>query len=243
MPMLINYKFIKYVAAIGGFYYGGIFGGIASFFLFRELIDNRDRGVSVFELSLLRLSSLLIKVDGNVNENEIKEVRKFFNKTFGSVKSNRLFKELKKNPAISNNIDEIISDIKSRVEPNKLFSVIQFLFSVAVADKELAISEEEFIFYVGKKLGFSNDRLIEIKMQFVVDSKSSSKKIDLDLENLGLKPGATKQDIKNAYRRLAKIYHPDKLAGFDDAIKKISEEKFRKIKDSYEILIKRPEYE
>ena len=242
MPMLINNKYIKYLAAFGGFYYGGVFGAIAAYFLFRELIDNRDSGVSVFELSLLRLSSLLIKADGKVEEAEILAVRTFFNKTFGQTRANRLFKELKNNPPISNNIDQILNDIKSRLEPSKLFLVIQFLFSVALADRELAISEEEFIFQVGRKLGFSTDRLIEMKAQFMGYSQSSTNSSDADFQLLGLKKGATKDDIKAAYRRLAKTYHPDKLSGVDDAIKKIAEEKFREIKDAYENLIKRPEY-
>jgi|TARA_X000000950_G_C13874172_1_gene644150 DnaJ like chaperone protein len=242
MPMLINNKYIKYLAAFGGFYYGGIIGGIAAYFLFRELIDNRDKGISVFELSLLRLSSLLIKVDGKVNEAEVVAVRKFFARTFGQAKANRLFKELKNNPPISNDIDQIVNDIKARVEPTKLFIIIQFLFSVAVADREFAIDEEEFIFSVGRKLGFSTERLIEIKSQFMGYSQSSTSSDESDLKVLGLNKGATKDDIKAAYRRLAKTYHPDKLAGIDDAIKKIAEEKFREIKDAYENLIKKPEY-
>ena len=242
MPVLINNKYIKYLAAFGGYYYGGVIGGIAAFFLVRELVDNRDKGISVFELSLLRLSSLLIKADGKVEESEVLAVRTFFNKTFGQARSNRLFKELKNNPPISNNIDQILNDIKSRLEPSKLFLVIQFLFSVALADRELAISEEEFIFQVGRKLGFSTARLIEIKAQFMGHSQSSLSNSDANLDLLGLKKGATKDDIKAAYRRLAKTYHPDKLAGVDDAIKKIAEEKFKEIKDAYENLIKKPEY-
>ena len=242
MPLSINFKLYKFIAAAGGFYYGGIIGAIAAYFLVRELIDNRDRGVDIFELSLLRLSSLLIKADGKVEEAEILAVRTFFNKTFGQARANRLFKELKNKPPISNNIDQILNDIKTRLEPSKLFLVIQFLFSVAVADRELAITEEEFIFQVGKKLGFSTDRLIEIKAQFIVYSRSSTNTSDSDLQLLGLKKGATKDDIKAAYRRLAKTYHPDKLSGVDDAIKKIAEERFREIKDAYENLIKKPEY-
>ena len=90
--------------------------------------------MSIFELSLLRLSSLLIKADGKVNEAEVIAVRNFFSRTFGNSKANRLFKELKNSPPISNNLDQIVNDIKSRVEPSKLFIIIQFLFSVAIAD-------------------------------------------------------------------------------------------------------------
>ena len=49
------------------------------------------------------------------------------------------------------------------------------------------------------------------------------------LSILGLDANATKDDIKNAYRRLALLYHPDK-SGED------SHEKFAKIKEAYDFL-------
>jgi molecular chaperone DnaJ len=48
---------------------------------------------------------------------------------------------------------------------------------------------------------------------------------------LGLNPGASKEDVKKAYRSLSKKYHPD-LNPND----KESEEKFKKILEAYEIL-------
>jgi len=242
MPLSIEFRFYKFVAAAAGYYYGGIIGEVAAYFLVRELIDNRDRGVDIFELSLLRLSSLLVKADGKIENQEILAVRNFFIKTFGRSKSDRLFKAIKNNPPISSNIDEIVLAIRSRIEPSKLFLVIQFLFSVAIADRELAITEEKFIFDVGKKLGFSKERLIQIKAQFLSYNSEGGKDDLYYLKKLGLTPGATKQQIKDAYKNMAKTFHPDKLVGVDSAIKKIAEEKFKEIKEAYENLIKKPEY-
>jgi DnaJ like chaperone protein len=42
--------------------------------------------------------------------------------------------------------------------------------------------------------------------------------------------------IKKAFRRLAKEYHPDKLVGVNETIKKIAEEKFREIREAYDYL-------
>jgi len=48
---------------------------------------------------------------------------------------------------------------------------------------------------------------------------------------LGLTPKATQVDVKDAYYKLSKIYHPDKNKGSSDAA-----EKFRLVNSAYEIL-------
>ena len=50
---------------------------------------------------------------------------------------------------------------------------------------------------------------------------------------LGLSKGASEEDIKKAYRKLAMKYHPDRNQG-DDA--KVAEEKFKEAKEAYEML-------
>jgi molecular chaperone DnaJ len=52
-------------------------------------------------------------------------------------------------------------------------------------------------------------------------------------EVLGLKKGASDDDIKKAYRKLAMKHHPDRNQG-DGA--KASEEKFKEAKEAYEML-------
>lgn len=240
MGFTFNYKYYKFVAAGAGLYLGGIIGGISAFLLVRELVDNADNGVDILELSLLRLSSLMIKADGNVDSEEIKVVKAFFYKSFGNEKANKLFKELKKSPPIPNNLDEILDVIKSRLEPTKLYSIIQFLYTISIADGHLAVSEDEFIFDVGKKLGFTIKRLNDIRNQFVDAKKTSnydnSKKSSY-LNKLGLSGNPSQDEIKKAFRRLAKEYHPDKLVGVNETIKKIAEEKFREIREAYDHLI------
>ena len=239
MGFTFNYKYFKFVAAVTGFYLGGILGGISAFLLVREIIDNADYGVDILELSLLRLSSLMIKADGHIDDEEIKVVRAFFFKSFGNEKANKLFKELKKSPPIPSNIDEILGVIKARLEPTKLYSIIQFLYTISIADGHLAVSEDEFIFNVGKKLGFTIKRLNDIRNQFVEPEKSSSSKSSVKsshLNKLGLSGNPTQEEIKKAFRRLAKEYHPDKLVGVNETIKKIAEEKFREIREAYDYL-------
>ncbi|HEY9597272.1 MAG TPA: DnaJ domain-containing protein, partial [Cyanophyceae cyanobacterium] len=54
-------------------------------------------------------------------------------------------------------------------------------------------------------------------------------------EILGLQPGASQADIKQAYRNLAKNWHPDR---FSDApqLKQKAEEEIKKINEAYQYL-------
>lgn len=55
-------------------------------------------------------------------------------------------------------------------------------------------------------------------------------------EVLGLKPGATQEEIKKAYRNLIKQYHPDQYG--DNPLKDLAEEKMREINTAYDTLTK-----
>src|SRR5438132_7371653 len=61
---------------------------------------------------------------------------------------------------------------------------------------------------------------------------------------LGVPPSAATKDIRNAYLKLAKEFHPDKLAGIPPAVAKLAEEKFKDVQEAYEALTKhRAEYD
>ncbi len=240
MGYLIDYKYYKWVAIIPGWILGDFIGAISAFLLVRELMMNKE-GQVTYELALLKICSQLIKADGQVTDQEIKFVRKFFKETFGSRKADSLFKELKSNTQLPSDINSLLRVIKEQINPTKLYAIIQFLYAISASDGKITNQENEYIHNVGFQLGFSPERLESIKNQFI-KSKSKSKKYDqktIDCLNvLGLKGGATDEEVKVAYRNLAKEFHPDKLAGMSEGIKNLAKEKFQLIQSSYEYLNK-----
>ena len=55
-------------------------------------------------------------------------------------------------------------------------------------------------------------------------------------EVLGVSPGATDEDIKKAYRRLSRQYHPD--ANVNNPNPKLAEEKFKEVQQAYNQIMK-----
>ncbi|XOV67943.1 MAG: DnaJ domain-containing protein [Fluviicola sp.] len=60
--------------------------------------------------------------------------------------------------------------------------------------------------------------------------------LKLAFDILGVSPYAGENEIKKAYRSLAKIHHPDRFSGQDTAIIKAAEARFIEIQQAYEIL-------
>jgi curved DNA-binding protein CbpA len=55
-------------------------------------------------------------------------------------------------------------------------------------------------------------------------------------EVLGIKPGASEQEIKNAYRQLVKQYHPDQY--HDNPLQELAKNKLAEINAAYDMLTK-----
>ena len=61
---------------------------------------------------------------------------------------------------------------------------------------------------------------------------------DTSYKILEIERSATDEEVKKAYRTMAKKYHPDRVNTQDEAIKRGAEEKFKEVQRAYEAIQK-----
>ncbi len=181
-----------------------------------------------FELNLLGLAAILIKSDGQVSQNELDYVRKYFVSVFGKNRANTIFKIFNENVNKQKiSYLEICNFFLTSSNYATRLQLIHFLFSVAKADGMVSNNELLKLKEFSNLFKISLADFDSIKAMFV-DQIGSAYKI------LEVTSDATNDEIKKSYRRLVKIHHPDKIQNLDDGYKKIAKEKFQKIQDAYE---------
>ena len=234
---------IKWLAAIVGFAIRGFAGAILGF-LFGSFIDslsskggastvfsdlNRQKvSPADFELNLLSLSSIVIKADGSVSQRELDYVRQYFIATYGKDKANaifRTFNDINKKHEIS--AQRICTYLNQRTRYEVRLQLLHFLFGIAQADGAIRSPEINKIREIAGYLRVAMRDFESIMAMFVKSADNAYKILEIDKT-------ATIDEIKKAYRTMAKKYHPDRVNTENEAIKKGAEEKFKEVQKAYE---------
>lgn len=236
-------NFVKWLGAGLGFTLGGPIGSILGFavgsfidgFSKEDIELARTYGASGanaqsgdFEVSLLLLSSVVIKADGNVNERELLFVREHFKRMYGEERANNAFKLFKvfiKNNEIST--PQICTQIRQNLTHASRLQLIHFLFGIANADGAVHEVEVNAIKTIAGYLYVNPHDFESIKAMFYNSSDSAYRILEIEKT-------VTNDEVKLAYRKMAKKYHPDKLQHLGAEHIKGAEEKFKQVSIAYE---------
>ncbi|MBT8273883.1 MAG: TerB family tellurite resistance protein, partial [Bacteroidia bacterium] len=157
-----------------------------------------------FEVSLLILASIVIKADGNQDQRELDYVRKQFSKMYGKERANHAFKLFKNIGKQKISMRQVCLQIKQMMDHPSRLQLLHFLFGIAKADGFVTDNEVRKIFTMSGYLGISNRDFESIKAMFYNSRENAYKILEID-------KSATDDEVKKAYRRMAKKYHPDKV--------------------------------
>jgi DnaJ like chaperone protein len=240
-------SFSKWIGAALGWSIGGPIGAILGMAL-GSVVDGFSNGsIKVdtqqpygrtrqtrsgdFEISLLILSSIVIKADGKQDQRELDFVRQQFVGMYGKERANhafKLFKDINKQEIPTR---EVCMQIRQMMDHPARLQLLHFLFGIAKADGIVVESEVSIIQTIANYLGISHPDFESIKAMFYNSSDNAYKILEITKE-------ATTTEIKAAYRKMAKKYHPDKVIHLGIEHQQGAKEKFGQVQDAYEQLQK-----
>ena len=236
-------NFSKWLGAGLGWTFAGPIGGILGFvvgsfvdeFSTAELKDFKkdiyagsQTQSGDFEISLLVLAAVVIKADGQVSKTELDYVRSSFRSMYGEERANRAFKLFKgfmANQKISTR--QVCFQINRHMNHPARLQLVHFLFGVAKSDGVVSEKELHKIATIAGYLNINIRDFNSIKAMFYNEVDSSYKILEIE-------KSATDAEVKTAYRKMVKKYHPDKLRGLGEEHIKGAEEKFRQVQQAYE---------
>lgn len=201
---------------------------------------------SEFTYSLLILFAYVIKADNHTSKTEISFVKDYLIKTFGTDNAREMMQVLKKLLEKDIHINDIAEQIRFNTDYYFRLELVHLLFKLAAADGQIHNSEFIAIQNIAGMLSIGQLDFVRLAAMFAsfgkrTGNKQPNTKTD-EVENayavLGLSKNATEEEIKKAYRKLSKEYHPDKVSHLGEKYVKIAEEKFIKIKEAYDKLTK-----
>lgn len=232
-------KYAKWIGGGLGWAFGGPIGAILGF-VFGSMVDGMQAGTyeykptqrGDFSVSLLVLSAAVMRADGKVMRSELDYVRQFFERQFGTGMANGQIKLLKEILNQEFNVREVSDQVGRFMDYPSRLQLLHFLFGISSADGQYHPAEVEMIGTISGFVGVSSSDFQSIRAMFVKD-------IDNAYKILEIAPESTDDQVKSAYREMAKKYHPDKVAHLGPDVQKAAHEKFQKVNSAYEEIRKR----
>ena len=237
-------SFGKWIGGGLGWAFGGPMGALIGFTLGSMFDGTQISGTTTtlsstrttegdFKMSLLVLMACIMKADGHVDKSELAVVKRFLVSNFGEQGALDALKILKN--LLEQHIDEtqVAMQISQNLNYSSKLELLHLLFNIAYADGEVVASELATIQRIATIFRIERLDFESVKAPYMkhIDPNWAYKSLEIE-------PASTNNEIKKAYRNMAKKYHPDKVNDLGEDVKKSATIKFRSINEAYENLKK-----
>ena len=182
-----------------------------------------------FLVSLLVLSSAVIRADGKTLRSELDYVRSFVRQNFGAVAEDEAMRILEDLNRKNVDIRSVGAQIAGNMNYSQRLQLFHYLAQLAAADGEFVPAEKSVLESIAAAIGISAADMNSVIAMFYKDTRAA-------YDILEIKPEATDDEVKSAYRRMAMKNHPDKVATLGPDVQKAAADKFRQIQEAYETI-------
>jgi len=232
-------RFGKWLGAGLGWTVGGPIGAILGFTV-GTLIDatqvsmqpGESRTTSGdFMVSFLVIVAAIMKADEKIMKSELDFLRNYLTKSFGSKITNEMLLMLR--DLLKQNIPviEVSQQIRTHMDYPSRLQLMHLVYGIALSDGFISPAELKELDNIAGYLGIKATDNTSLKGMYV-------RSADWAYEILGIDHNAGYEEIKKAYRAMAMKHHPDKVAYLGEDVKLQAKEKFQKIKEAYETLLR-----
>ena len=204
---------------------GGYAGGTQS----RRYTADEQR--NSFFVSLLVLSSAVIKADGKTLQSEVDCVRNFFRSNFGEQAAQQAVQILQQLDSQQVNIYSVGDQIAANMNYSQRMQLLQYLVQIAMADGEFAKAEKSVIECIGSVIKLTTSDVNSLIAMYYREEQSAYKVLEIS-------PNATDDEVRAAYRRMAMKNHPDRVSTLGPDVQKAAAERFQQISEAYETIKK-----
>jgi len=228
-------RYGKWVGGGLGFAFGGPIGAIIGIAL-GSMFDGagsvqynayRETPRGDFSMSLLVLAAAVMKADQKILRSELDYVRGFFISQFGEIEGNRMVMMLREILKQDINVPDVSRQVGQYMDYSSRLQILHFLFGIASADATYHPDEVAVIEQIAGYMGVSSTDFASVKAMFVKNNSWAYDVLEINKE-------ASNDEVKKAYRELAKKHHPDKVGHLGEDIRKAATEKFQQINAAYE---------
>jgi len=182
------------------------------------------------------------KIDGRITRDEIQTIHRFFQANLHYNQTQMLWiKEIIKEATSSSpSLESLLEEFKGTFAYEPRLILLELVFQILYTKQDVPEDELEIARKIAAFLEISayDQRTIEAKyrygQQYGYGATPNRDMVDHHYATLGLKKGATMEEIKKSYRKLSMKYHPDKVRHLGDEFQKIAEEKMKEINGAYE---------
>jgi DnaJ like chaperone protein len=243
------------ISFLGTLFYMGLTGiliAVALFFGFSYWVQ---KNVATYEQSqteshnrfvwlLVQILIHTAKIDGQITREEVQTIHRFFqyNLRYSQTQMHWVKELIKDATNADQSIDALLQEFKSSFAYEPRIILLELVYQVLFTKSPVPEDELNVARYIARYLDISDYDRQTMEAKYQYNSRQGTRAaVDLTekhLTTLGLKKGASQDEIKKAYRKLSMQYHPDKVRHLGEEFRAIAEDKMKEINAAYDYLKK-----
>ncbi len=240
---LLNFLGVLLYSGIAGILiFIGIFWGF-SFWMQKKIStyeQSQTESHNRFVWLLVQILINIAKIDGVISKEEISTIHRFFQQNLRYDQTKMAWVKELINEAVKNteSMESLLLEFRNTFAYEPRLILLELIYQILYTKSHVPETELKIARDIAGYLEITDydKRTIEAKYKYGSQQQAATSQGTADhyYAILGLKPGADKDAIKKAYRKLSMKYHPDKVRHLGEEFRAVAEEKMKEINGAYD---------